>query len=547
MKRTPGFRVDANISVPAADGVRLATDVYRPSGDGAGPVVLLRTPYGKGGHVDEGLGWARHGIAFVVQDVRGRYDSEGVWDPYTLEREDGAAAIAWLAEQPWCDGRIVLTGGSYAAFAAFAGALGGHPAIRGVISLVPAMGTHATAFTDSGVLNLGDHLWWWATFAEGRSERRRLVEVMLQTDSSILRHLPLFEAQDRLWIRLEHWIRPLLWPESHVPAYAVTEAELRGLGVPVLHVGGWHDPFIRQTLHHYAVAGMDHTPRPEQGLIVGPWTHTMEFNTGAKIGEREYGPGSALPLGNNMVSWVRHILGDAPPAFRRAGAEEPRVRLFTGGQEPWLNTMTWPDGRVRTELWHACADGQLAPQSSQDTGVLSFCYDPLDPFPSRSQPVDQRDLLERPDAVRFVSPPLPAPLSWLGTPTVTLTAATDGRGTDWVARLLEVLPDGRALYLGHGIVDAAREMARQGQGLRPGEPHRVTIHLPPGAGIIGAGHRLCLEITSSCFPEHARNLNTGENRYTTAETRIAHQTVYCGLGKDTMLALPILSEGSSAA
>ena len=182
MNRTPGFIVEANISVPAADGTRLATDVYRPSGDGAGPVVLLRTPYGKGGHVDEGLGWARHGIAFVVQDVRGRYDSEGVWEPYTLEREDGTATIAWLAGQPWCDGRIVLTGGSYAAFAAFVGALSGHPAIRGVISLVPAMGTHATAFTDSGVLNLGDHLWWWATFAEGRSERRRLVEVMLQRD-----------------------------------------------------------------------------------------------------------------------------------------------------------------------------------------------------------------------------------------------------------------------------------------------------------------------------------------------------------------------------
>ena len=130
---------------------------------------------------------------------------------------------------------------------------------------------------------------------------------------------------------------------------------------------------------------------------------------------------------------------------------------------------------------------------------------------------------------------------------MTLTAATDGRGTDWVARLLEMLPDGRALYLGHGIVDAAREMARQGQELRPEEPHQVTIHLPPGAGIIGAGHRLCLEITSSCFPEHARNLNTGENRYTTAETRIAQQTVYCGLGKDTMLALPILSQGSPAA
>ena len=135
--------------------------------------------------MDEGLGWARHGIAFVVQDVRGEIRFRRSVEPYTLEREDGTATIAWLAGQPWCDGRIVLTGGSYAAFAAFAGALSGHPAIRGVISLVPAMGTHATAFTDSGVLNLGDHLLVVGYLRGRRSDRRRLVEVMLQRDGAV--------------------------------------------------------------------------------------------------------------------------------------------------------------------------------------------------------------------------------------------------------------------------------------------------------------------------------------------------------------------------
>lgn len=534
--------VEANVFVPATSGIRLATDIYRPRATGPVPAILLRTPYGKGGHVDEGLGWARNGFAFVVQDVRGRYDSDGVWEPYARERKDGKAAIKWLARQPWCDGRIVVTGGSYAAFTAFAAALEEHPAVRGIISLVPAMGTHATAFTDSGVLNLGDHLWWWATFAEGRSERRRLVEAMLQTDGSILRHLPLLDLPERSWVRLQHWTRPLLWPKFSAPDYAISDAQLRQLNLPVLHIGGWHDPFVRQTLHHYAIAGADRSPRPEQALIVGPWTHTMEFNTGAKIGDRDYGPASALPLGKHMVGWVRHILGDT-----KYTAEEPRLRLFTGGRKPWLCAAAWPRSRLKTTVWHACADGRLAPESEQDTGAFPFQYDPLDPYPSRSQPVDQRDLLQRPDAIRFVSLPLPAAISWLGTPSVTLTASTDAPGTDWVARLLEELPDGRVLYLGHGIVDAARETARQGRELQPGQPHEVTIELNPGAGVIGAGHKLWLEIASSCFPEHARNLNTGENRHTTSETRIAQQTIHCGPGQETRLTLPTLMEDFDSA
>ena len=136
--RTEGARVHAGIVVIAEDGASLATDVYRPRA-APRPVVVLRTYLGKARHRAEALGWVEHGFGCIVQDVRGRYDSGGTWLPFTHEREDGHTTVEWVSRQPWCDGRVVLTGGSYGAFTAWAAAVSGHPAICAVIASVPAM------------------------------------------------------------------------------------------------------------------------------------------------------------------------------------------------------------------------------------------------------------------------------------------------------------------------------------------------------------------------------------------------------------------------
>ncbi|MDQ3763238.1 MAG: CocE/NonD family hydrolase [Actinomycetota bacterium] len=153
-------RVEASRGIPVADGIRLATDIYRPASDASVPVVLLRTPYDRKAHLHEALAWCRHGIACVVQDVRGRYDSDGAFIPYHHERSDGAATVDWLTEQEWAAG-IVAYGGSYAAFTAWAVAAERPTAVSRVISVVPAMGLERVKFDPSGVLRLDDHTGWW--------------------------------------------------------------------------------------------------------------------------------------------------------------------------------------------------------------------------------------------------------------------------------------------------------------------------------------------------------------------------------------------------
>lgn len=500
--------VRAGLRVPMADGVRLATDVYRPDHGRPVPAVLLRTYLGREKNLEEGLAWARQGLAFVAQDVRGRYGSEGTWMPCEAEREDGAAVLTWLAEQPWCDGRVVVSGGSLAAFHAWAAALSGHPAAAAVISTAPAM--TRTNFEPGGALKLFNHAYWWTTHGDTRTERSGLFAAMLRERPDLLRHLPVSGLPDLFWADLPSWLPEVLAGPDAPRPWAVSDAELASCPLPTLHVGGWHDPHVRLTLHQFRTAGSAVQPRPARNLLVGPWTH--EFRTGepTRYGVRDYGPASRFPLGPFMAGWIRRVLGMEPD-----GKDGAPVRIFVGGADRWIEGSEWPPRPVRARSFFTAPGGRLADEPPGEAGADRFPYDPRDPFPGRSGPIDQSDLAARPDAVRYATGPLAEPLTILGPPAVTLRAETDAPGTDWVARLHEALPDGRTLYLGHSLVVA------DGPG-----PWR--LELPPLAIRIPAGHGLCLEITSSTFPEHARNLNTGACRYTTTETRIARQTVHHG-------------------
>jgi putative CocE/NonD family hydrolase len=158
--------------VRAGGGVALATDVYRPSTDQPGPVVLMRVYTGKASYVADALSWVGRGFACVVQDVRGRFDSDGAWRPYRFERDDAKAVTAWLTDQRWCDGRVVVCGASYAAFTAWSAATASPEVVRAVISMVPAMGLQRVKFDRSGTLLLAEHAAWWMTYGETRTSRR---------------------------------------------------------------------------------------------------------------------------------------------------------------------------------------------------------------------------------------------------------------------------------------------------------------------------------------------------------------------------------------
>ena len=497
--RTP-VRVRAGLRLSPGDGIRLATDLYLPGDATRHPVVLLRTYLGKSRHLGEALGWARAGFACVVQDVRGRYDSDGAWRPYGHEIRDGAATVAWIAEQPWCDGRICPTGGSYGAYTAWAAAGAGTAA---VIAAVPAM--HPVNF-DGGALKLLNHVYWWTTHGDSRTERTGLAEAMLNAEPDLLRHLPVDDLPGRLWADLPGFASAL---RADAPSPPIGGDHLGALSCPTLHLGGWHDPFVAESLRQWRAAGARLAPRPARGLLIGPWTHELKSGETATYGERRYGPASRRPLGPLEVRWLRAALGLGDEA------PEPPVRLYFGGAERWWEGNDWPATGRRS--FFPGAAGLLAETPDLSAAADGFRSDPNDPFPSRSGPVDQRDLHARTDAVRWTSPPLSRPLALCGAPRVEIEGESTAPSCDWLARLCEVLPDGRSLYLAGALIESRVE---------PGGRHRVAIELSPLAHRLPAGHRLLLEIAGSHFPEHARNPQTGAPRTTAAVLRPARQTVF---------------------
>lgn len=525
--------VQASCRVSVSDGVGLATDVFRPKGSGPWPTVLMRTYLGKAQHTAEALGWASQGFACVVQDVQGRFDSGGSWQPYTTERQDGLETVRWILHQPWCNGQIAAVGGSYGAFTAWSAALA-HPAVQAVISAVPAMGTLRLQPEDGGVLPLLSRVCWWMTHMDARCPRLGLAEAMLEQSPEVLEHLPVVDLPDRLWVQLPGWADALTRNEADETRSAerpLSDDELAHLPVAALHVGGWHDPFCSETLRQFALAGSHLEPRPPRGLVLGPWWHQLGTQRRARYGERDYGEASRFPLGRFQADWLRQVLADDPP-------NDPKIQIFLGGENRWLEDATWQACPLSTSTFYLDAE-RLAAQCPATRGEATFVYDPMHPAPCRRTPLDESALPVRQDVLVAQTPPLKTTCYVVGAPRAVLWGSTEAPSVDWVLRLLEETADGRRLYLAHGLVDAGGYLASQGQGVEPGVPHRVEIQFSPLGCAIPAGSRLRLEISGSGFPSYARNLACGEPRLTAMTPRPAGQTVYWGPEIPTALELPV--------
>ncbi|MEW2368054.1 CocE/NonD family hydrolase [Streptomyces sp. NPDC006656] len=517
---TTSLPIRANERVPGWDGTPLALDIQVPPRDiWPVPTVITRTPYGRSGHLAEGAGWRSRGFAYVVQDVRGRYDSDGTWQPYHNERGDGAALADWILKQPWSDGRLVTYGGSYAGHTAWAMAAERPEAVRAVISMGPSMALGRTKFERSGILRLAEHAAWWLERADGRTSRDGLTALMFHECPELLDHLPVMELADRLGARLPGWAQVIENGPDHRVEGPDT-AELERLPAAALHIGGWYDLLVDEVLEHFHHAGSALTPRPSRALVIGPWGHDLAYAPGTRIGDREHGPQGRIDLGALQVDWLRQVLGGS-------GQGSSKTRVFTIGAGQWRNGKSWPPRTVEA-VWHAHPDGALAPEPAAGGGETRFRYDPAHPYPSRQPGVDRSPLAARRDAVRFTGAALKAPVTVAGSPVVVLDAASSAAHTDWIVRWNEITADGRWLELAHGAVDT-----RHAQGVGP-----YAIELTPVDVTVPAGSRLQLEVTSSDFPRLARSLGSGEDRYRGTVCAVAEQSVRTRPVDGTRLILP---------
>jgi predicted acyl esterase len=483
----------------APDGTPLAYDVHRPPTDGRVSTVVHRTPYGRSRHLDEGRGWARRGFAYVVADVRGRYDSEGTWEPYRNERTDGAALIDWITTQPWSDGRVIVMGGSYSGYTAWAMAVERPAQVAAIVSLGPSMSLARTKFSPSGVLRLGEHAAWWAERADARTSRDGLAALIFREDPTVLDHLPVVELAGRLGVAMPGWTAVIEAGAHARTGEEITGAELAAVRAPSFHIGGWHDLLVTETLEHWIRVGDEQTPKR---LLIGPWLHDLVFSAETRVGSIEHGEVSRIDWPGELVSWIEDALAGRLP--RR------RADTFVMGTGVWEHAAQWPP--TGTAEVHDLPPGAVS-------------SDPAHPFPSRAEAVDRRPLLERTDALRWAIPTTAR--RFAGWAHVDLFGRGDAAVADWIVRLLRVTPNGAVVELAVG--DASTGPAASG----------IRVALGPLSFERHPDQTLLLELTAADHPRLARNTGTTDRYRARAEQLPARITLTIDR---CLLSLPVVAD-----
>lgn len=536
-------RVTRDLPVPMPDGPRLFADHYGPRAAGVFPTILIRTPYGRGREAAFGAGltlaelparqFAGRGFNVVVQGVRGCYGSEGAFTPHAQEPADGAATVAWLAGQPWFDGRLATWGPSYLGYTQWATAAGAPGAIKAMLPINTSAEPFSVTFPD-GAFGLETRLRWaqgTQLLAELQAMEwtERLAQAMVRQAEGQLRrafaHLPLRETDlIAAGQPLPHYRAALSHERPDDPFWR--ERDLRA-GVPAVEapvhlVGGWHDYFLRGLLRDYgalATAGR----RPY--LTIGPWHHAD--------------PGALVAgLGAGLAWFQAHLAG-------RGALRERPVRLFVMGARRWRELDSFPPPSVPRRLFLQ-AGRALAPEPPPaHCPPDRYTYDPADPTPAVGGALlgawgagqrDNRALEARADVLCYTGAPLASPIEIIGAVRLVLFVRSSRAHTDLFARLCDVTPDGRSLNVCDGLVRIAPGTGEP----QPDGSLRVELELWPTAYSFGRGHRLRLQVASGAHPRWSRNLGTGEPLATGVAMVAAEQTVFHDADHPSCLTLPLV-------
>jgi putative CocE/NonD family hydrolase len=541
------------VAVPMRDGVRLATDIYRSGTAPKGPVVLMRTPYNKAGQKGIGRRWAAEGFTFVVQDCRGTFASEGAFAPYNNEGQDGYDTLEWIVAQPWCNGRVGMTGGSYVGAVQWQAAVEGAP---GLAAIIPE--ATWTSFYRNLYLGGAVRLKLIAGWMKGNSPQPEGVKPA-DLDPA-MRRLPLSEVDAGIGWEMP-WLDAFLMhprPDGFWTRFEL-KPRLPELTLPALHIVGYYDFFSRESVDGFLVMqrqARDPETRRQQRLILGPWDHGTIGKS--KVAAVDFGPAAAPDLFAERRDWFRRHLDQDPAAGAKPFAA---VRYFSMGDNVWHDADTWPPAGVTDTAFflHSRAgangrdgDGRLSrEQPAESRADDTFQADPADPAPSSPVtekrpiqagdwgPVNQSAGVDRPDILVFTSEPLAAPLSFAGNPRVELRVSADTPDADWAVKLIDVRPDGFAQVLARGIIRGRyRDSLLEPSLLEPGKVYAVTVDLGPVAATLAAGHRLRVDVSGADYPLFDRNPNTAAGIFGT-DAAVATQKVHHGPEGWSRLVLPV--------
>jgi len=556
------------------DGVRLSVDVAQPQAEGRFPAILIITPYSNNPGFQKRAAWfASRGYVVAVADSRGRFDSEGIWDPFDPKHKtDGHDLVEWLAAQPWCDGRVGMMGLSYMGWAQWWTATQAPPSLKAIVPEVAPPDAMFNAPYQNGVL-----VSWmvdWGGANAGRvgqvmgpgpyggfaSEERRLV------DYTQLPYLKLNErrgALDAPWF--EKWIRGNTSSDPYWRAIAYQNPESYAkITVPSLAATGWFDAdFPGAPMNYLAMkehGTTDAARRPR--LVIGPWQHII--NTSRKLGAFDYGEEAIIDWDGYVCRWFDHWL----KGIVNGVMEDPPVHVFVMGRNRWHAEQDWPLPQTQWTKFYLRSKGRA--NSIDGDGLLSadppaggeapfdtYVYDPAKPTRSpftgghlEDGAADTRKSSGGPDVLVYTTPPLEEEIEVTGPITAKLYASTSARDTDWMVRLVDVQPDGFSAMLCEGVMRARHRDPERGGSfnpaelslIEPGQVYEYTIEFwRATANAFAKGHRIRVEISSSYFPYYLRNLNTGaDNIGLETASVVATQRIMHTAGQTSHLVLPVI-------
>jgi len=553
--------VRTEVKIPMRDGVELSANIFLPKAEGKFPVILIRSPYGKGNEKNgDGLFYAGRGYVLVSQDCRGKGSSRGVWEPFANERNDGRDTQKWLLEQPWCNGSVGTAGGSYVGFTQWITAPNAGDHLKAMFPIVPLVDTYGDGVYIDGALNLALMMGWGSMVALRPGEQVAMYSWSEQDWTRAFRTLPLSEW-DRALGRKVQYLRDWV-AHPHFDEYWAARGvrnQWQDITVPSCSVGGWYDIFSRSVIEHVnAVRAKSHSldARKHQHLVMGPWAHGISQD--GKVGDLNFGKESVINLREMQTKWFDCWLkGD------KTGAETwPAFRIFVMGRNQWRDEQQWPLERTKYtpyyfHSWGAAntseGDGKLITVRPGKEPIDKFVYDPNDPVPTAggcnlvgcpAGPRDQSEVEKRNDVLVYTSETLKTELEVTGPVKVVLYAACTAKDTDFTAKLLDVHPDGRPFNLCDGIVRAScRDSNSEPSLIQPGKVYRYEIDLWVTSNAFLPGHKIRVEISSSNFPRFDRNLNTGEPFGTGTGFIRATQTIYHDKERPSHILLPVIPSG----
>jgi putative CocE/NonD family hydrolase len=522
------------------NGVVLRADLYLPDGCDKAPTILIRQPYGRATPAmafrQTGEFWARKGYACVVQDVRGKFSSGGSFDPMVHEVDDGYDTVEWVARQPWCNGRVGMWGESYYGFTSLAAAVARPPALACIAPGDIASDRHSIWFRQGAFLLNTIGPWAIAMDAPEYADLSRLDTWHLPLvdmaraagqEGRYLRTL-IDHAQDREW-----WARRSLRDRLH------------RIEIPVLFWSGWYDNYTCGLLEDFAALEKS-SPHPEHiHLLVGPWDHESSGEHTDRAICVKLPPTGEHRWSAYQAFFDRYLM-NLENGFGAAG----KVDYFTIGSNRWQRSSAWPPPETQPTPYYLQAGGGLAREVPRgEVAPDRFNYDPANPVAETvglncwalcGQLGDRREIEKRADVLSYTTEPLTADCELTGPIKAVLHAASSAIDTDFTVTLVDVFADGTANQIQDGIIRAShRDDAYRPTPIVPGKIYAYSIDLAATSYRVKTGHRIRVDISSSCFDRYDRNTNTGERFGYAAGTIVAEQAVHHSRDHPSHILLPL--------